>query len=86
MLGEPSQWDAAGLTKRTARRSKETPGSVSLLVTIMRSYIRFHWSRRVPTALLHAIHLCSDTAFDAAAPRRPGNDREDHRPVRLTGQ
>ncbi|KAJ8137160.1 hypothetical protein OY671_009627, partial [Metschnikowia pulcherrima] len=41
MLGEPAQWDAAALRRAFERRSKETPGSASLLVTIIRSFIRF---------------------------------------------
>jgi integrase len=56
MLGEPSQWDAAGLRSAFQRRSKETPGSASLLVTIMRSYIRFLVVRgECRPALLHAV-------------------------------
>ncbi|MGF7205221.1 tyrosine-type recombinase/integrase [Sphingobium olei] len=56
MLGEPSLWDAAGLRSAFQRRSKETPGSVSLLVTIMRSYIRFLVVRgECRPALLHAV-------------------------------
>jgi integrase len=56
MLGEPSQWDAAALRRAFERRSKETPGSVSLIVTIMRSYIRFLIGRgECRPALLHAI-------------------------------
>jgi len=56
MLGEPSQWDAAILRRAFERRSKETPGSVSLLVTIMRSYIRFLIGQgECRPALLHAI-------------------------------
>ena len=56
MLGEPSQWDAATLRRAFQRRSKETPGSASLLVTIMRSYIRFLIVQGdCRPALLHAI-------------------------------
>ena len=56
MLGEPSQWDAAALRRAFQRRSKETPGSASLLVTIMRSYIRFLIVQGdCRPALLHAI-------------------------------
>ncbi|MBZ2397792.1 hypothetical protein, partial [Erwinia amylovora] len=56
MLGEPAQWDAAGLRSAFQRRSKETPGSASLLVTIMRSYIRFLVVRgECRPALLHAV-------------------------------
>ncbi|MCB8829243.1 integrase, partial [Escherichia coli] len=56
MLGEPSQWDAAALRRAFERRSKETPGSVSLIVTIMRSYIRFLIGQgECRPALLHAI-------------------------------
>jgi site-specific recombinase XerD len=56
MLGEPSQWDAAALRSAFQRRSKETPGSASLLVTIMRSYIRFLIVQgECRPALLHAI-------------------------------
>jgi integrase/recombinase XerD len=56
MLGEPSQWDAAALRSAFQRRSKETPGSSSLLVTIMRSYIRFLIVQGdCRPALLHAI-------------------------------
>ncbi len=40
-LGSPVDWDAAALRRAFTQRSKETPGSASLLVTIMRSYIRF---------------------------------------------
>lgn len=56
MLGEPSQWDAVTLRRAFERRSKETPGSASLLVTIMRSYIRFLVVQgECRPALLHAI-------------------------------
>jgi site-specific recombinase XerD len=56
MLGESSQWDAAGLRRAFQRRSKETPGSASLLVTIMKSYMRFLIGRgECRPALLHAI-------------------------------
>jgi integrase len=56
MLGESSQWDAAGLRRAFQRRSKETPGSASLLVTIMKSYMRFLVGRgECRPALLHAI-------------------------------
>lgn len=56
MLGEPSQWDAAALRRALQRRSKETPGSASLLVTIMKSYIRFLIVQGdCRPALLHAI-------------------------------
>ena len=56
MLGEPSQWDAAVLRRAFQQRSKETPGSASLLVTIMRSYIRFLVVQGIcRPALLHAI-------------------------------
>ncbi len=56
MLGEPSQWDAAVLRRAFQQRSKETPGSASLLVTIIRSYIRFLVVQGIcRPALLHAI-------------------------------
>ncbi|AJR26687.1 tyrosine-type recombinase/integrase [Sphingobium sp. YBL2] len=56
MLGAPVLWDAAGLRSAFARRSKETPGSVSLLVTIMRSFLRFLIGQgQCRPALLHAI-------------------------------
>lgn len=56
MLGEPSQWDAAALRNAFQRRCKETPGSASLLVTIMRSYLRFLIVQgECRPALLHAI-------------------------------
>ena len=56
MLGEPTQWDAASLRRAFERRSKETPGSISLIVTIMRSYIRFLIGQgECRPALLHAI-------------------------------
>ena len=55
-LGSPLQWDAAALRRAFAQRSKETPGSASLLVTIMRSYIRFLIVQgECRPALLHAI-------------------------------
>jgi site-specific recombinase XerD len=56
MLGEPSQWNAATLRLTFECRSKETPGSASLLVTIMRSYLRFLIGQgHCRPALLHAI-------------------------------
>ncbi len=56
MLGAPSQWDAAALRRAFERRSKETPGSASLLVTIIRSYLRFLIGQgQCRPALLHAI-------------------------------
>jgi site-specific recombinase XerC len=63
MLGEPSQWDAAGLRRAFQRRSKETPGSASLLVTIMRSYIRFLVVRGECRHCCTQFHQCSATAF-----------------------
>lgn len=56
MLGKPNQWDAAALRRAFERRSKETPGSASLLVTIIRSFIRFLIVQGdCQPALLHAI-------------------------------
>ena len=56
MLGAPAQWDAAILRRTFERRSKQTPGSAALLVTIMRSYLRFLISQgQCRPALLHAI-------------------------------
>lgn len=56
LLGEPLQWDAATIRRAFERRSKQTPGSVSLLVSIIRSYIRFAIGQgECPPALLHAI-------------------------------
>ena len=56
MLGEPSQWNAAALRRAIGQRSRETPGSASLIVTIMRSYIRFLIGQgEVRPALLYAI-------------------------------
>lgn len=56
MLGEPSQWDAAMIRGVFERRSKQAPGSVSLLVSIIRSYIRFAIGQgECPPALLNAI-------------------------------
>src|SRR3546814_12443574 len=56
MLGAPAQWDAATLRDAFERRSKEIPGSASLLATIMRSYLRFLIGRgQCRPALLHAM-------------------------------
>ena len=56
MLGAPSQWDAAALRRAFERRSKETPGSVSLLVSIMKSYLRYLIGQgQCRPALLHAM-------------------------------
>src|SRR3546814_4493993 len=56
MLGAPAQWDAATLRDAFERRSKEIPGSASLLATIMRSYLRLLIGRgQCRPALLHAM-------------------------------
>lgn len=56
ILGEPSQWDAAALRRAFDQRSLQTPGSVSLLATIVKSYLRFLIGRgECRPALLHAI-------------------------------
>lgn len=56
MLGEPPQWDAAAIRRAFAWRSKQTPGSVALVVTILRSYIHFLVGRgECQPALLHAV-------------------------------
>lgn len=56
MLGAPTQWDAAALRRAFARRSIETPASASLIVTIMRSHLRFLIGQgQCRPELLHAI-------------------------------
>lgn len=55
LLGEPADFDAATIRKAISLRITQTPGSAALVVTIVRSYVRFLISRgECPPALLHA--------------------------------
>lgn len=56
LLGQPSDFDAAIIRKAISHRITQAPGSAALIVTIVRSYLRFLVSRReCSPALLHAI-------------------------------
>jgi site-specific recombinase XerD len=55
-LGQPSDLDAAIIRKAISHRITQAPGSAALIVTIVRSYLRFLISRgECSAALLHAI-------------------------------
>jgi len=55
MLGEPSELDAAAIRRIVNHRITQAPGSASLIVGIMRSYVRFLISRgECEPALQHA--------------------------------
>jgi len=55
MLGEPSKLDAAIIRHMIAHRITQAPGSASLIVFIVRSYVRFLISRgECQPALVHA--------------------------------
>lgn len=55
VLGEPSGFDATTIRKAISLRITQAPGSAALIVTIVRSYVRFLISRgECPPALLHA--------------------------------
>ena len=56
LLGQPSDFDAAIIRKAISHRITQAPGSAALIVTIVRSYVRFLISRgECSAALLHAI-------------------------------
>lgn len=56
LLGQPSDFDAAIIRKAISHRITQAPGSAALIVTIVRSYLRFLISRgKCSAALLHAI-------------------------------
>jgi len=55
LLGEPSDFNATTIRKAISLRIAQAPGSAALIVTIVRSYVRFLISRgECPPALLHA--------------------------------
>jgi len=55
VLGEPSEIDAAAIRRLVSDRIKQNPGSSSLILTIVRSYVRFLIFRgECHPALLHA--------------------------------
>ncbi|NPD66288.1 tyrosine-type recombinase/integrase (plasmid) [Lichenicola cladoniae] len=56
LLGQPSDFDAGSIRNTISHRLTKAPGSAALVVTIMRSYLRFLIFRgECSAALLHAI-------------------------------